>query len=258
MKLNHYLSALIVALVTLPASGLFAQETAVQENIDYKTIIADYIEATGGETAHKAITSITAKGTMSIPAAGVEGKVLTVASDGKGYMKISLGGLGDTIIGCDGDTVWKISDITGAEIIEGEPRDQMLRQMAVSPLLSIEKNYDSIECTGTEEFAGEQCYVGVMKKGDQAPEYNYFSVESRLLLGGRMTQSDPMVGKMEIVSKQSDYKEVSGVKMSHSTTIELPTGMSMITEIETYEANGEIDKSLFEIPDAIKELKEDK
>ena len=249
--------AAVVALFVVPFASLFAQESAVQENIDYKPIIADYFKVTGGEEAHKNLKSITAKGTLSIPAAGIEGDVFLAQSGVKAYMKMDMAGIGQQLVGHDGETVWQISEMTGPEIIEGERRDQIIRQMAISPLLDVEKKYDSIECTGTEKFAGEDCYVVVMKHGDQEPVYNYFSVESKLLLGSKMTQSDPMMGKMEIISKQTDYKEVAGVKMSHATTVELPQGMQMITEIETFEANGKIDEKLFELPEEIKELKED-
>jgi hypothetical protein len=257
MNFRITLAGVMIAMLAVPAV-LKAQDTAVQEKVDYKKVVADYIEATGGETAHRAIKSITAKGTISIPAAGLEGQVEMAQTAERAWMKMTVAGIGEQRVGHDGETVWQISQMTGPEIVEGARRDQILRQMALSPLLEIEEKYDTIECTGVEQFAGEDCYVVKMQEGDSDPVFNYFSVKSKLLLGNKMTAADPMVGKMEIVSKQSDYQDVSGVLMSHATTVELPQGMQMITKIDSFETNGEIDEKLFELPEEIKELKGDK
>lgn len=257
MKFRIQMMALAAALLVFPASGLLAQATAVQENIDYKTVIANYIEATGGESAHKEIKTVSVKGTLSIPAAGLEGALFSVQDEGHSYTKIELPGIGSELVGHDGETVWKVSDMTGPEIIDDNRRDLMLLQSKMSPMLSVEDDYDSVECTGTEEFGGEPCYVLKLQKGDHDPMYYYFSVDSSLMVGSKITQVDPMQGKMEIVSKMSDYKEVGGIKVPHSTTAELPMGISMVTEIESYDVNGKVDEKLFELPDEIKELKED-
>jgi len=258
MKIQTRFAALMVAMLVMPTSGLLAQGTAVQENIDYKTVISDYLEATGGEEAHKAIKSIKATGTMGIPEANIEGKLVSVQDEKHSYTKIELPGLGTEMAGRDGDLLWKVSDMTGPEIIDDERKPMMLRQAKMSPMLSVDEDYDSVECTGTEEFNGETCYVLVMKVEGEDPTYSYFSVESKLQVGGKMTLVDPAQGKMEIVSKISDYKEVGGVKFAHTTAALLPIGMTMMTKIETMEVNSDIDKELFQLPEEIKELKDDK
>ena len=70
-----------------------------------------------------------------------------------------------------------------------------------------------------------------------------------------MTTADPTIGKMEIITKASDYKDVDGVKMSHVSTVELPQGMQMITKIGSYKVNGDVKKELFDLPEEIKALK---
>ncbi len=257
MKFRNYLTSLVVACLAMPLIQAGAQDTAVQEKVDYKTVVSDYIKATGGEAAHRNIKSISAKGTIAIPAAGLEGDVEMSQTEKKSYMKVTMAAIGEQLVGHDGETVWQLSQMTGPEILEGERREQILLQMALSPMMDIEKRYDTIECTGEEEFAGEPCYVVKMQKGDSEPLYNYFSVESKFLVGNKMTTSDPMMGKMEIVSKQSDYKEVAGVLMSHSTTVELPTGVQMITELTDIDINGKVDEKLFELPEDIQKLKKE-
>jgi hypothetical protein len=261
MKFRKHILGLVVGCLLLPTSGLFAQATAVQEDIDYKTVIADFLEATGGEEAHKAIESVTIKGTMSIPNMGMEGKMLTVQDAKHSFTKIEMPGIGTELDGHNSETVWKVSEMNGPEVIDDERKPMLLRLSKLNGMLSLEDDYESIECTGTEEFNGEECYVLVMKNEGEDPIYSYFSVGSKLQVGSKMTIVDPAQGKMEIVSKISDYKEVGGVKVAHTTTADLPIGISLVTEIESYEMNGEIDKSLFELPEEIQELlkeKEDK
>ena len=54
MNLQTSFRTLLGIMMTLPLVGLaVAQDTATQEKVDYKKVIADYIEATGGEEAHK-------------------------------------------------------------------------------------------------------------------------------------------------------------------------------------------------------------
>ena len=255
MKIRKTVTAVIAALFVLPlSSGLFAQDTAVQDKVDYKKVIADYIEATGGEMAHKAIESVSASGKMSIPQVGIEGEMTMMHSGKKVFVKVTMAGIGEERMGSDGETLWKVSEMTGPQIIEGEQREQMLREFNISPYLNIDKQYDSVECTGKEKFNGEECYVLKAVKGDADPEWHYFSVESHLLVGKKMTQITEM-GNMEVVSKIGDYKEVGGVKMSHSTTVELPQGMSMVQTMEKIEVNPEIKSDVFALPEEIVDLK---
>ncbi len=258
MNLQTSFRTLLGIMMTLPLVGLaVAQDTATQEKVDYKKVIADYIEATGGEEAHKKIKTVSAKGKISIPSAGLEGKVQMSQIANKARMEMEIAGIGRQEVGYDGETVWQMSQMTGSEILEGDRRKQVIRDMALSPMLEIEKLYDSIECTGIEKFAGEDCYVLVMKSGDDEPVYNYFSVDSKLMAGTKTTVSDPNVGKMEVVTKVSEYADFDGVKMSQVSTVELPQGMQMVTKMDEIKINSDIDSKLFDLPASIEELKKD-
>ena len=255
-KLN-YLTMALAALLLIPGTMAYAQDTAVQEPasaVDYQTIIKQYFEATGGEMAHKNIESMQSTGTISIPEAGIEGTMETTQTGDKAHMKMEMAGVGSEMTGYDGETAWRISEMTGPEIIEGDQKTQMVKQLDLNPFMNLEEKYDSIEVEGPEEFNGEDCHVLVLKSEGAEPIYHYFSTTSHLHVGTRMTQITQM-GPMEMVSKLSDYREVSGVQMAHSTTVELPNGMSLVTEVESMEANGEIDSSKFDLPEEIKALK---
>ena len=78
-----------------------------------------------------------------------------------------------------------------------------------------------------------------------------------MLAGTKTTVSDPNIGKMEVVTKVSDYADFDGVKMSKVSTVELPQGMQMVTKMDEIKVNGDIDNKLFDLPAEIEELKEE-
>lgn len=236
---------------------LSAQETATQDKVDYKTVFADYIKATGGEKAHRSIKSVISKGTIEIAMVGLEGETEMKQKGEKALLVVNLPGVGTQTVGSDGETFWQISEMTGPEIMEGAQRSQMKREMApVSTYINADEKYDEIEYVGVEEFDGEDCHVVKTKCEGEEEETHYFSVESKLLIGRKGTQDTPQ-GAMEITTMMDDYKEVNGMKMPHTSTVEFPNGMSMVTKTEEVKVNVEIDDDTFKLPTEIQELKDD-
>ena len=69
MKLKLY-SCLTRTACLMAMFGLTVATCIAQDAPDYKKVIADYIEATGGEMAHKGIESIVAKLTFPWTSSG--------------------------------------------------------------------------------------------------------------------------------------------------------------------------------------------
>lgn len=245
-----------LAMLAVTIALLFVSRPACGQQDDLPSaekVIAAYIEATGGESAHKAVTAMRTETKMSIEAAGMEATIKTVQKDGKGVVTIDLPGLGSQSMGYDGETTWQNSEMTGPEIVEGEARDQMIMQFDASPMLNLSKFFDSIKCTGVEEFNGEKCYVVVCEKKDRNSMTHFFSVESGLHTGTRMVTVSPQ-GEIEIENRMSDYRDVNGIKIAHKTEATMPFG-TMVNEVVKVEVNPEIADSELELPDAVKELK---
>lgn len=231
-----------------------AQDTAVEDAVDYKTVIEDFIKATGGEEAYRSIEAVKAKGKMSMPAFGLEGTTEMTQKGGKGVMLVNLTGLGEFSMGYDGETAWQITEMTGPEIMEGEQRDQFIMQLDMAPMLNLEKSFDTVKCTGVEDFNGDPCHVILCEKEGNYPVTHYFSVKSKLHVGTTMTAVSPQ-GEFESTSRISDYRDVNGVKMPFKTESDLPNSMVMLTELESVETNVELADSVFDLPEDIKALK---
>lgn len=239
--------AIACLLVNRPAFGLQDDLPSAEK------VIAAYIEATGGEMKHKEVTAMRTVTKMTIEQAGMEAEIKSVQKDGKGVVTIELPGIGKQSMGYDGETAWQTSDMTGPEIVEGEARDQMIMQFDASPMINLTKFFDTIKCTGVEDFHGEKCYVVVCEKKDRNSMTHYFSVESGLHAGTRMVTISPQ-GEIEIENQVSDYRDVNGIKVAYKTEATMPFG-TMMNEITSIEINPEIADSELELPDAIKELK---
>lgn len=263
MKLLKTIPYCVMLLTMLPAVSVLAQETATLEKpaaqaMDHTVVLNDYFEAIGSEKALKAIKTLVTKGKVSMPAMGLEGKFESYQqAPDKVFMLMELPGVMEQKLGYDGETAWQNSDATGPEILEGGQRDQFIAGAAISVFSDLKDKYDSAKLGEQEEFDGENCNVLVLSKEGLEDAFHYFSVETKLHVGSKVTQESQM-GAMEIVSKFSDYQEVKGIKYAYVSTIELPNGIELVTKIESVEVDPSIEASKLELPEEIKELKEDK
>ena len=265
MKMKPQTMFLILLSMSISLASANAQQTATAvapsetatDLPSAQQVIDRHLTACGLAGKADTIKTINYQGTMSIPAAGLTGKLeLFQSADGKAAMTVNLPGIGDQRAGTDGTTVWELSQVTGADILTGEREAQMKLQFAVLPLTHYGDFFDSIECTAKEEFQGEPCYVVVAQKGKDHPVTTYFSVETGLEVGGRMTAITAM-GDMEIVSTTGEYKDVDGIKMAHKSTAELPNGMTQDVTFESIRLNQPVPEGKFDLPEDVQELKEE-
>lgn len=253
-------ASLVVAL--LPAVGVWAQDQAEEakslQSADLPSVdqvLNNYFDAVGGKKAYVETKSIVVEGELSIPEQGISGEfTVTQKAPNKILMDMKIEGIGGQRQGYDGETAWQVSDMTGAEIFEGEQAAQFTMQADIAPFHDMKKKYDSLKVTAKEEFDDKKCYVVTGKSEGMSPVHFYFDIESGLQVGMKMTQVSAM-GEMEVVSKIGDYRDTGGVKMSYETTAELPIGMSFVTKIKSAKRNGKVDDSKFELPEEIKEIK---
>lgn len=223
-----------------------------------KEVIDRHLKEIGGVEKLNSVTSIVATGAVSIPQAGINGKVeLYQAVKGKtnkAAMTVDLPGVGKQSSGMDGDLVWEKSEITGPELLTGDRAAQAKLQMTMMPLMHYSDFFDSIEISGTEEFNGQPCYVLKASKGKAKPVITYFSTKTGLEVGGRMHAATP-VGEIELVTTIGDYKDVEGVKIPHLVTIKLPNGMTQEIKFDSYKLNSGIADDLLAVPADVAKLK---
>lgn len=217
-------------------------------------IIARYIEVTGGEERYRSIESIVATGTVEMKGPGMKGTLKASFADGKGLMVSEISGIGTIRQGSDGETTWSIDPMTGARIITGVERNQLVRGLDFLAIFRRDKYYKSVSYEGKAEVDGKPAHVVKMIDTDDLPETSYYDVESGLLVKSEDVRQSQM-GEMKTVTTMGRYAEFDGLKIP----VEVSTQFGPITQVATLdkvEINPEIDPATFALPPEIEKLKQ--
>lgn len=246
---------ILTCAVAMAASGstTFAQATATLPSAE--EVISKYVEATGGADVLKKLSSRKITGKMMIKEAGIGGSIVTMSTkDGKSYTEVDIQGIGKELQGSDGETYWAVSNLTGTRILEGAERDQLVKENDFLSDLHPEKYYKSLKVVGTEKVDGDECYKVEKTKKDGDVQTDFYSVKSGLLVKSIMPVTTP-VGKLEIVTMISDYRDVDGMKVSFKSEQKLPNNMTQSITLESVEVNKDLDGEKFALPEAIQKMK---
>jgi zinc protease len=229
---------------------------ATAEATTAEAVLDRYIEATGGEAAHRQITSMRTTGSFSIPKAGVEGKLEMVQAAPKSiHMRIEFPGIGKHESGISGDVVWEQSAMTGSRILEGEERARTILDATLTADVDWRQHYKA-ELAGAEEIDGRKLHKVVLTPiAGGTPRTRYYDAESGLLVRGQEVVKTQM-GEVDSTSTYSDYREVGTsprIKVPHKTEV-TAMGQAQVITIDTIEINPSIPAERFAVPEAIEKL----
>lgn len=217
-------------------------------------LVAKHVAAIGGKDALAKVTSMEQKGTMEIPTMGLNATVEGVmAAPHKMVSKQTIPGIGEIAGGYDGTTGWSMNPMQGPRVLSGAELEQAKEQADfVGNMTYAMDRYSSAETMGLVDYANEKAYkVKFVRKGSGRETITYFSQASGLAIGGEMTQDSEM-GKMQLTSVSSEYKDFGGIKMATRTEVTMgPT--KIITVIQDVKFNA-APATAFELPAQVKAL----
>ncbi|MCH2179444.1 MAG: outer membrane lipoprotein-sorting protein [Mariniblastus sp.] len=244
---------LMATLVYGGTAATAAQEADKLPNAE--EVIQDFVKVTGGVEKYKAIKSTKLTGKFSVPQAGLTGDMTIVqCPPNKVRANIVLAGLGEQKQGSNGKTAWELSTMTGPRILKDAEAKQLMEEANFEKVLAPKDYYKDLKCVGIEEVEGEKCYKVELTKHDDTKTTDYYSIGSKLLLRTD-AQLVSNMGKMEVTSIISDYRDVDGMKTAFKMEQSLPNGMSQVIQMEKIEYNQEVDQQkTFELPAEIQEL----
>ena len=221
-----------------------------------QTVLERYVEVTGGIDKYRAIRSMRGEGTISIPQAGINGKIKVIQRHpDKTLAKLTLPGLGEQQQGYNGKTAWEVSTMEGARIVEGEEADQLREEADYRRIYEPERFYKEMDCTGVEEVDGKRCYVIQLVKNNGLDQTDYYDAETGLHVKSIINTMTKM-GKLKVETKIRDYQDVDGIKTAHTVEQILPNGMSIIISMDKIEYNVDLPDDAFALPDEVQELLE--
>jgi hypothetical protein len=209
------------------------------------------IEAIGGEAAIRKHTSMVTKGTLSMPAAGMSGKleVITLAPN-KILTLLEILGVGNITQGFDGTVGWRIDPMVGPSLIEGSMLEELKKSSDMYKDLDPSKIWTKAETKGAVNFGGVPCYE-IAVTGGPGDGALYYDIQTGLTRGMMLTVESPM-GKMPSTTMMSDYKEFDGVKIATRTDIET-MNMKQVLVVDSVDYKS-IDPAIFNLPPEIKAL----
>lgn len=262
MKRNNTTKAALIGLSLFALAGaapmLGAAETSVLVIDDVKhdekaiKIIEQSFEAVGGRDLLKQAKFVTMKGTLSIPAAGIEGSINTyVKAPDMMLVHTNIPMIGEQKQGLNGDIAWS-SDPMGGPRIMPEDETKALREEAdPTKRLNYKDDNPVIEYQGETEFDGKKAHKIRLVDTDGVESIEYYDIEKHFMIGSEAKVPTPM-GQVQTTSMLRDYKDMGGV--IQPTTMVQRMGPQEFSVKVTEVSYDEIDASVFELPAAIKAL----
>ncbi len=219
-----------------------------------ESVLARYLEVTGGRAAHEQIHGTIQKGWVEMPAQNLKGEMTTYESEpAKQVVVIDFPGIGKVEEGTDGNIAWSYSALQGARLKEGEEKSAAFRSAnAEGKFLDWKKQYKAIQNAGVEDVDGKPCYRIVMTPLSGRPETEYYDKASGLLVRQTATAVTPM-GEIAVDARVSDYRKEGALLMPHKVQQTL-AGQQIQLSIDSVLQNPEFPKGRFEPPPEVKAL----
>ena len=226
------------------AGGHAAAQTPPTPTVDQ--VLTKSIDAMGGRAALEKVTSITARGTVSVPDVGVSGtiqlfqkapnKALTITEIGGAQQREAF----DGTVGWAEDPQNGLREKSGLELAEARRGAVFSRELHMKTL------YPKITVTGREKVGTREAWVIEAVPAEGTPARLFYDVESGLLLRQIVTRQTT-AGPLQIDVAFDDYRDVDGVKRPFTIRQTTPmfTATIQLTEVKH---NVAVDDAMFKKP----------
>ena len=217
-----------------------------------RELAARHDSLVGGRALLETRQSVRMLGSFTLAAAGIEAplEILKVRPN-KYLFRTSLGMMGDILSGFDGTTAWAIQPGQGPLILGGEQAAQIAEQADFFGDLHDFAKFSSLETEEETEFQGRRVYKVKLVRHNGTVVREYFDVSSGLSVGGT-TSIETAMGRMEMVTVLSDYKEFSGMRMA-TRVVQRNPQFDVVLTILMVEYDT-IDSSAVALPESVKAL----
>ena len=185
------------------------------DGVSAQSILADYIDAIGGQDAINAIRSLEVSYNANFM--GNELEAISINTDEEQKQIVKMGGnvLATVIVNASGA---KVEQMGNSMDLPPEMAADMQAVIGIIPELKMMEN-ESITVSGVEEIDGQSAYALEMK-GQSTTTTTYYAVESGLKL--KQTTVTEMMGQTQTQdSNYNDYKRFGSLLIPSSTSVPL-------------------------------------
>ncbi|MCU0447146.1 MAG: outer membrane lipoprotein-sorting protein [Microscillaceae bacterium] len=237
--IKNLLAICLIALL----SATYAQAQTADE------IINKYIDAIGGKAKWKALKSMTQTGKAPSPQGDIP---FLVQAKAPNKLKVTATFQGkEMVFQCfDGKEFWGVNFMNmQAEKKSAEETKEMQDEAEFeSKLLDYASKGHKISLEGKETIDGTECFKIKMVEKDGDNAYYFFDTDNYVLIMTRTYGKSGQMKGMEIESYLSDYKEVEGMMMPHSTEQKIKGQTISKILADTIKINEAIDDKIFAFP----------
>jgi hypothetical protein len=242
----------LLGLLVVGASAQSPKPPGLKPLPEARQIIDRHIKEVGGREAILAQSSTHAIGTVSMPAAGLTGKLEAFhAKPNKFLQRMTLPGIGDVEEGFDGAVGWSISALTGPILLDGKQLEQRRFDADFFEELKSPDRYASITTVEQTTFEGRPVYKIRLLKKTGEEDLEFYDVETGLKSGAMSTRESPM-GPMQGTTSYADYQKFGPLRQPTTMKISM-MNTQMVMSILKLEY-GTVDPAVFALPPQIKAL----
>ena len=185
------------------------------DGVSAQSILANYIDAIGGQDAINAIRSLEVSYNANFMGNELEAISINTAEEQKQIVKMGENVLATVIVNASGA---KVEQMGNSMDLPPEMAADMQAVIGIIPELKMMEN-ESITVSGIEEIDGQSAYALEMK-GQSTTTTTYYAVESGLKL--KQTTVTEMMGQTQTQdSNYNDYKRFVSLLIPTSTSVPL-------------------------------------
>ena len=222
-------------------------------------IVEKHLAAIGGRAALSKATSQVVTGTVLVSAQGADipGSIEAThkaPNKARTLIKLDLSAFGGTEMTidqrCDGKTAFASNSMQGDREITGDQLQVMLNASFPTPLLRYKEAGEKIDLQGKDQIGGRAVFVLLYTPKTGPAATMFFDAETFLLTRSVMTLTVPEAGGLiEQATDESDYRDVSGIKVPFLISVTSPA-QSVAIKLSKVELNTPIDDAIFSRPAA--------
>jgi len=238
------------------ASPLAAQELTKQGLPRAEDILDREAQAVGGKEAREQIKTVST--TMKLSGQDMQvGIVVYHAGPNRHYKEISSDGLRKTEIVVDGDVAWVRDSITGARILKGEERAQVLRDAEgfdkeARRVSDWRKEYKQVRTVAEENVEGKPAYKVQMTTQKGETVISHYDRNSGLIVRQEKDVETPQ-GKVKVIEFHADHRKVGGLVLAFKGRVVQGDSETLVT-VERLEFNVDVPAERFTLPTELKRL----
>jgi len=202
-----------------------------------RAVVDRFVEAIGGVAAFRAVDTMHAVGTFEMPSQGILGTIEVFSSRPSNIrLRAEIDGVGRIERGYDGKIGWSVDPMAGPALVTGRQLRELIDDALFDGPLHPADQFAELTTIEQTTFDGQAAYRVKVVFASGTEQFEYFAVESGLLIGSEGSREMPGGGMVPRVSILREYKAFGAIRQP-TVLVQQTLGLEQVVTIKTYEYN---------------------